>query len=320
MVSRRWKSAVLVLLAVVAAGCGGGGGGDGSGADAPAAVAPASRPALAIDERVETFVDVHRPTSAVGDAPEAPTRTLATVVLAPVAGQPGRPYPLVVFAHGSGGRGRGDHLLLRAWASAGYVVAAPTFPFGGGRAPEGEGGNDLVNQPADVNFVISELLRLSADGASPLAGSVDPARVGAAGHSLGGMTTLALAGNTCCHDARVKAAVVLAGREMPFGRGQFWTRIRTPILFVHGEEDASVPYADGRRAFANAPPPRFLLTIVAGDHGRPFGGATDDVQARLVTDATLDFFDHYLKGDPGGLARLQTDATVPGVSRLESEV
>jgi predicted dienelactone hydrolase len=199
-------------------------------------------------------------------------------------------------------------------------VVAPTFPFGGGRAPEGEGGNDLAHQPADMSFVIGELLRLSGDGASPLAGSIDPARVGAAGHSLGGMTTLALAGNTCCHDARVKAAAVLAGREMPFGRGQFWTRIRTPVLFVHGEEDASVPYADGRRAFASAPPPRFLVTIVGGDHGRPFGGASDDAQARVVTDATLDFFDHYLKGDPDALVRLGTDAAVTGVARLESEV
>jgi hypothetical protein len=32
------------------------------------------------------------------------------------------------------------------------------------------------------------------------------------------MTVLASAGNTCCHDRRIKAAVVLAGRETPFGR------------------------------------------------------------------------------------------------------
>jgi len=311
----RWRRAVLVLLALVTAACGGGG-----SDDEHRAVAPASRPALAIEEHTETFVDTGRPTSAVGDVPEAPARSLPTVVLAPAADQPGRPYPLIVFAHGSGGKGRGDHPLLRAWASAGYVVAAPTFPFGGGRAPEGERGNDLANQPADMSFVIGELLRLNADGASPLAGSIDAGRVGAAGHSLGGMTTLALAGNTCCHDPRVKAAVVLAGREMPFGRGQFWPRIRTPVLFVHGEEDASVPYADGRRAFANAPPPRFLVTVVGGDHGRPFGGAGDDPQARVVTDGTLDFFDHYLKGDPDALVRLRAGVAAAGVARVESEL
>jgi len=129
-----------------------------------------------------------------------------------------------------------------------------------------------------------------------------------------------LAGNTCCHDGRVGAAVVLAGREMPFGRGAFWLRIRTPILLVHGEDDASVTYADGRRAFANAPPPRFLVTIVAGDHGRPFRGAPDDVQSRVVTEASLSFFDHYLRQVPGARDRLIGDGTVAGVARLEHEL
>lgn len=318
MVWRRWGLAVLVLMALLAGACGGGGGGPSE--EESTTVAPAARASLVIEEHTQFFVDPSRPTDAVGDTPPAPSRALPTVVLAPAPGQPGRPYPMIVFAHGSGGRGRGDHLLLRAWATAGYVVAAPTYPFGAGRAPEGQAGDDLVNQPGDTSFVITELLKVNNDATSPLRGSIDPARIGAAGHSLGGMTTLALAGNTCCYDNRVKAAVVLAGRELPFGRGEFWARIRTPILFVHGEEDASVPYADGRRAFANAPPPRFLLTIMAGDHGRPFVGVPDDVQARVVTEAALDFFDHYLKNVAEGLERLRADAAVAGVARLEMEL
>ncbi len=242
------------------------------------------------------------------------------MVLAPAAGQPGRPYPLVIFAHGNGGRARGDHLLLRAWASAGYVVAAPTFPFGAGRAPEGEGGYDYVNQPGDMSFVISEMLRLNGDPASPLRGAIDPSRVGAAGHSLGGSTTLALAANTCCYDERVKAAIVLAGGQLRFGSGEFWTRIRTPVMFVHGDADLTVPYAAGRRSFRQAPPPRFLLTILGGDHIQPFLGDPNDVQAQVVTNASLDFFDHYLKGVPDALDRLRVSATVDGMAKLESEL
>lgn len=319
MVRRTWWAAPatglrVVLLASIAAACGSG--------DPPEASTPppaVDRPSLVIEERTEALADATRPTDAVGTTPASSSRSLPTVVLAPAAGQPGRPYPLVVFAHGSGGRSRADNPLLRAWASAGYVVAAPTFPFGGGRAPEGESANDYPNQPADMSHVIDELLRLNADDASPLRGSIDPARIGAAGHSLGGMTTLALAANTCCHDERVKAAIVLAGREVPF-KGEFWPRIRTPVLFVHGDADASVPYSDGRRAFAGAPPPRFLVTILGGDHGRPFGGAPDDAQARVVTATGLDFLDHYLKDDPVGLDRLRADATVAGVARFESEL
>ena len=311
-----WRKAVALLaLPLVVGGCGGGGDGATGRTAAPP---PANRPVLAVEERTEAFVDTGRPTDAVGTTPASPSRSLPTVVLTPAAGQPGRPYPLIVFAHGNGGRGRGDDPLLRAWASAGYVVAAPTFPFGAGRAPQGEGGSDYPNQPGDMSFVIGELLRLNADPASPLHGAIAPDRVGAAGHSLGATTTLALAANTCCHDDRVKAAAILAGGEVRFGSGQFWARIRTPVLFVHGDADPLVPYTSGQRAYDDAPPPRFLLTIAGGDHTRPYSGAGDDPQARVVTEATLDFFDHYLKGDADGVDRLRSDAAPP-VATLQGE-
>jgi predicted dienelactone hydrolase len=94
---------------------------------------------------------------------------------------------------------RGDIGLQRAWAAAGYVVATPTFPFGANRAPDTTtGAMDIPNQPGDLSFVVDEVLGLSADENDPLHGAVDPNRIGAAGHSAGGATVLALAGNTCC--------------------------------------------------------------------------------------------------------------------------
>lgn len=69
------------------------------------------------------------------------------------------------------------------------------------------------------------------------------------------MTTLALAASTCCHDPRVKAAAILSGRELPFGRGTFFTRIRAPLLLVHGDADDSVASAEAARRM----PTRHLL-------------------------------------------------------------
>lgn len=309
--------AVVGAVAVLTA-CGGGGGGEPGGAPA-ARAAPPERPALAVEVRTEAFVDATRGTDASGSAPASPTRAAPTRIFAPAVGQPGRPYPLVVFVHGSGGLGDGYDVLLRTWASAGYVVAAPALPGSTDKDARGDWTADLPHFPADVRFVIDELLRANLAGEGALRGAVDPDRIGLAGHSMGGMITLAVAGNTCCHDGRVKAAVVLAGRETPFGGGQFWARIRTPVLLVHGDGDTNVTYADGRRAYASAPPPRFLLTIIGGDHGTPFSGDPADGQARLVTEAALDFFGHYLKGDAGGLAHLQARASAPGVARLEQE-
>lgn len=318
---RTARGMALVGALALVAGCAGGGNGATGDIDADRAQEMvAERPSLMVIATSSTFVDPTRPTEAVGTAPATDDRTLETAVVFPAPGQPGAPYPLIVFGHGSGGRGRSDHPLLRAWAAAGYVVASPTFPFGGGRAGGGDSAADYVNQPADMSFVIDQVVRLGGDPSSPLSGLVDAERIGAAGHSLGGMTTLALAGNTCCHDARVKAAAVLAGRELPFRSGQFWARLRTPVLFVHGDADDAVPYADGRRAYADAPPPRFLVTIEGGDHGRPFSGDVSDPGARVVTATTLDFFDHYLKGSAGRLGQLGRDATVAGVARVEQEI
>jgi dipeptidyl aminopeptidase/acylaminoacyl peptidase len=310
------RLAVVAVAVAVLAACGAGG--DPEGAPA-AGAAPPDRPALAVEVRTEPFVDATRGTDASGSAPASPTRAAPTRIFAPAGGQSGRPYPLVVFVHGSGGLGDGYDRLLRTWASAGYVVAAPALPGSTDKDARGDWTADLPHFPADVRFVIDELLRVNRAGEGPLLGSVDPDRIGLAGHSMGGMITLAVAGNTCCHDGRVKAAVVLAGRETPFGGGQFWARIRTPVLLVHGDGDTNVTYADGRRAYASAPPPRFLLTIIGGDHGSPFSGDPADGQARLVTEAALDFFGHYLKGDTDGLAHLQARASAPGVARLEQE-
>ncbi len=305
-------------MALLAAACGGGGSGGGSD-DGSTAVAPAVRQPLALEERTETFTDTSRTTEAHSTVAAAESRTLPTRILSPTGGQVGGPYPLIVFAHGSGGLGTGYDVLLRTWAAAGHVVAAPAFPIARDDAAAGDWQLDLPKLPGDMTFVIDQVLRLNADAGSPLRGAVDPNRIGVAGHSMGGMTALAVAGNTCCHDPRIKAAVILAGRETPFGSGQFWSRIRTPLLLVHGDADYNVVYGDGRRAYANAPPPRFLLTIVNGDHGTPFTGDRENAQASLVTDVTLDFFDQYLRSVPEGLDRLQARADAPGVAKLEQE-
>ncbi len=197
----------LVAVAVVAlvAGTGGvlgalGGGsnqtGDGAGGGpaqvAESAVAPgAPVPRYAVGTRRVTFVDASRPTLAFAANPALPTRTLETVVFYPADGSPGEgareaappatadgPFPLIVFAHGSGGLGERYFGLLRAWAGAGYVVAAPVFPFAAD--PEEASPDDYPNQPGDMSVVIDELLAPSADGTDELAGLVDPERIGAA--------------------------------------------------------------------------------------------------------------------------------------------
>ncbi len=68
------------------------------------------------------------------------------------------PLPLIVFGHGFAVTPAYYFRLLRAWARAGYVVAAPVFPLENANAPGGPNESDLVNQPRDMSFVITSML------------------------------------------------------------------------------------------------------------------------------------------------------------------
>lgn len=132
------------------------------------------------------------------------------------------------------------------------------------------------------------------------------------------MTTLGLVANTCCYD-RFDTGVVLAGRQVPFPDGDFWLGMRTPVLLIHGDADTSVVYADGRLAYHEAPPPKHLVTLEGADHSEPYQGSPDLPTVRVVTAATLAFFDHHLKRLEDGLDRMRAASEVRGTSRIDSE-
>ncbi len=270
----------------------------------------------------ETFVDPHRVTPAWGSNPQLTSRTLVTTVYYPSAGprsaapeqdappdRAGPRYPLVVFAHGLGGAPQDYAALLSSWASAGYVVAAPRFPLSSSATPGGPDGGDIVNQPADMSFVIDSVLGLDAQRSGTLSGLVDTAEIGAAGHSNGAITVLGLVANTCCRDPRVKAAVVMAGTTEGFGSGTYDFNGAPPLLLVHGTADQLVPYRSALLVFDQARGPKGLLTIRGGSHESAAGSTAASGAAVLRT--TTDFFDAYLGHDPAAAARIGMDGTGP---------
>lgn len=269
----------------------------------------------------ENFLDSSRVTPAHGYVGARAGRLLVTTVLYPALGAPtgapenhaspdraDGPYPLVVFAHGFGANPAVYSAILDSWASAGYVVAAPRFPLTSNSAAGGLDLADYVNQPADMSFVITQVLKASAASTGTLAGLVDPSRIGAAGHSLGGVTTLGLVANTCCMDSRVKAAVVMSGDAISFPTGQPDFAEAPPLLLVHGDADGTVPYESSVYAFDEAHTPKGLLTIEGGDHGSTVlpGDAFS-----TVADVTTEFFDRYLKGYGPALSAMEQDGSSP---------
>ena len=147
-----------------------------------------------------------------------------------------------------------------------------------------------------------------------MSGLVNPNEIGAAGHSNGAITTLGLVANTCCLDPRIKAAEVLAGTQSATFNGGHYDFSRTPpILFVHGSNDALIPYDDGITAYNDAHGPKALLTVIGGDHGSAAGFAAPSGASVRAT--TTDFFRGYLLHDNAALARLASDAK-PGATTL----
>ena len=221
------------------------------------------------------------------------------------------PWPLVVFGHGYAATPGIYAHLLRTWALAGYVVAAPLFPLGNANAPGGPDESDIVNQPRDIRFVISQLLAASASRASPLRGLADPSRIAVAGQSDGAETAFAAAYEPRYRDPRIDAAIVLSGAQLP-GVPLRFPHPAAPLLAAEGTADTVNPPAYTYAFFNRAPRPKFLLTLLGAGHLGPY--TTQVPQLGIVERVTTAFLNHYLKH--GSLDQLERAGDAPGVATL----
>ena len=226
-------------------------------------------------------------------------------------------FPLIAFAPGYRQCAASYNDLLREWASAGYVVAAVNFPRTN-CFDVNPNEADLVNQPADLAFVIQQLRRLSALPAGPLSGVISATRVAVAGHSDGGDTVAAMAAMSCCRYPGLRAAVVLAGAEWPPFAGHWFSSLTAPMLFVQGTSDAINPPAASLQLYqADSTGSRYYLQLNGAGHLTPYEGvgAPEPIVARV----TVAFLDHYLAGDAATVGDMRHYADVAGVSKLVSD-
>ena len=227
------------------------------------------------------------------------------------------PFPLLMFAPGFMQCGATYSRLLQGWASAGYVVAVVNFPRTDCRAGSAAYEADLVNQPADVSYVLTRLLALSARPHGFFSGLLDRRRIAAAGQSDGGDTVAALAANACCADRRLAAAAVLSGAEWPPMPGRYFPGGAPPMLFVQGSADTiNPPWTSLQLYRADEGSARYYLDLFGADHMVPYTGANPTEQ--LVARVTLAFFDRYVLGRTGALATMTRYGNVRGIAALVS--
>jgi hypothetical protein len=267
-------------------------------------------PPYAVGERVLTFVDRSRLIRLPGCPPEP--RRLVTVVRYPrhAAG----PFPLIVFGHGFAVTPAYYFRLLRAWAQAGYVVAAPVFPLGNAHAPGGPDEADIVNQPRDMSFVITRLLTVSAGRRGPLTGLIDPREVSVSGQSDGGETALAVAFDRRYLDRRVRAAIILSGAEISGVGGFGFPGARPPLLATQGTADTTNQPRYTYAFFGLAPRPKYLLKLLGAGHLPPY--TYEQPELSIVERVTIAFLDRYLKGASRGIDRMIAAGDIPGRAKL----
>ena len=313
---RRACSALLVLAALVLAGC------TAAVKAAPATTTPpATQPTADPDDpplpdgvatRVLPLTDPSRPTDPTPQAPdsgdETAGRTLPTTLYYPATGD--GPFPLVVFSHGLDAVPAGYRYLLASWAAAGFVVAAPQFPLTShGSALVVE---DVLNQPADVSFVLTGVLALDTTPGDDLAGRIDAGHVAVTGHSAGAITTLGLL-STCCADPRIDAAIALAGEVIGFPAEPADPTV--PVLLLHGSADGTIPVANGRAVATGYPGPAAFVELTGGGHTEPYADP-GDARFAVVRQTTTDFLRWSLAGARQALDRLRADGGRDGVGTL----
>ena len=194
-------------------------------------------------------------------APDVTTRTIGAISVWQPADASG-PWPLIAFAHGYNVTPAYYERLLRVWAAAGYIVAAPAS-----------------NDPAAVRAAIDIL---SHDDA------VDASRVAVAGHSDGATVAAHIAFDPAEHDARARAVIALVSDPLD----DLGPLSGPPLFLEQGDADRISPKSNGDSFYGQVTSAKWYLLLHGADHSPPITQRTP--WTPIVDQSTIAFLDRYL--------------------------
>ena len=251
---------------------------------------------------------------------------LRVTVWAPAAGGEGK-SPVIIFSHGFHGCATQSRFLTEALAKAGYLVFAPdhrdaTCDGGGANwrdrpeAPfvKADAWSDVVyrDRADDIHRLLDALKRDDRWTAR-----VDWDRLGLAGHSLGGYTTLGLAGawRSWRLDG-VKAVLALSPYDQPFLAKKTLGGLEAPVMYQGGTRDLGITPSVRKPGggYDQSPAPKYFVEFEGARH-LAWSDFPSESHAAIVAYARA-FLDRYVKGAPADAALTRKS---PGVSELRYE-
>ena len=239
------------------------------------------------------FTDSTRGTPAFGGYPGSPVRDIPTSVWYPTD-RSHAPYPLVVFAHGYNADPNSYAALLQAIASAGYVVAAPTYPILSGSPAGPSDFVDWQEKWPDTWFATTSVLDLSANGDPTIGGLIDPTRIAVAGHSDGALISFGDGFDAFRYDWRVRAVISYAANLDEPG-AIYQPTGRALLHFASDQDQFNDLGATIEWDHDNLAQPYWTVGLWNASHASPYNDPSDP-HFDLVARASIDFLDQELKG------------------------
>jgi len=173
-------------------------------------------------------------------------------------------HPLILYSHGSSRwRRREATYLCTHLASHGYVVAA--LDHYETLVPDATNEKVAQNRVADIAFLLDFMLGPKA----PRDLSVEPSRVSAVGHSLGGWTVIAAMESEERIRALVPIAPAASARPRPgifSGKLRYKWKREAPTLLLSAQNDVITPLAGMREIFKRLPKPKRAFVLKHADH------------------------------------------------------